>query len=240
MRWKDQPILLALLACLSLSGIGHAGAVQDNQLTKTERDAGWQLIFNGRNLDGWMTSDSKPSRRKVEDGAINPHRCGAYMMVHKRTWEDFHLRLDFKISPRCNSGIFFRTSTLKKKQGRDVGFNGLEIAIDDTQTAGFHDTGALYDLIKPTKNAMKPVGQWNHLELICRGQSVRAVVNGTRVLEGDLGRFTKPNLRPDGSRHKFPFAYSAHPRRGYIGLQDHGADCWFKNIKLLDLKKPRR
>ncbi len=240
MRCKDRLTLLALLACLSLISTGRAAAPQDNQLTGAERDAGWRLLFNGRNLDGWMTSDGKPSRRKVRDGTINPHRCGAYMMVHKQMWENFHLKLDFRISPRCNSGIFFRTWTLKRMPGRDVGFNGLEIAIDDTKTAGYHDTGALYDLIKPTRNAMKPTGQWNHLELTCQGQSIRVVLNGTRVLDGDLGQFTKPNLRPDGSRHKFPFAYSAHPRRGYIGLQDHGADCWFKNIKLRDLKKPRQ
>lgn len=213
----------------------------DNRLTTAERDAGWKLLFDGKSFDGWMTSDSKPSRRPIEQSAINPHRCGAYMMVHKQMWTDFRLKLDFKISPKCNSGIFFRTWTLKKIGGNDVGFNGLEIAIDDTRTAGYHDTGALYDLVKPSRNAMKPAGEWNHMELTCRGQLVRVVVNGIEVQKTDLGRFDKKNVRPDGTPHKFPFAFKDHPRRGYIGLQDHGSDCWFKNIKLLDLsKRPKR
>jgi len=222
--------LLILVCCTASS------SAADNQLSQVERDAGWILLFNGRNHDGWMTSDSQASRRPIEQASINPHRCGAYMMVHKQKWKDFVLKLDFKISPKCNSGIFFRTWTLKKQTGRDVGFNGLEIAIDDTTTDGYHDTGALYDLVRPSRNAMKPVGQWNRLELTCRGQQVTVVFNGQKVLSTDLDRFQRKNLRPDGTRHKFPFAYKDHPREGYIGLQDHGADCWYKNIKLRVLK----
>ena len=48
----------------------------------------------------------------------------------------------------------------------------------------------------------------------------------------DLDEWTEPNKRPDGSTHKFDVAYKDHPRTGYIGLQDHGSDCWYKNIKL--------
>jgi hypothetical protein len=52
----------------------------------------------------------------------------------------------------------------------------------------------------------------------------------------DVDQWTKPNLRPDGTQHKFDIAYKDHPRSGYIGLQDHGAPCWFKNIKIKPLK----
>ena len=58
------------------------------------------------------------------------------------------------------------------------------------------------------------------------------VLNGEGVTVADLSQFTEPNKRPDGSAHKFDVAYKDHPRRGYIGLQDHGSPCWFKNIKL--------
>ena len=114
-----------------------------------------------------------------------------------------------------------------------MGFNGIEIAIDDTATAGFHDTGALYDLAKPTRNAMKPIGEWNHLVATCRGSVMTVNLNGEEVNRVDLARFTEANKRPDGSPHKFDIAYKDHPRQGYIGLQDHGQNCWFKNIKLL-------
>ena len=207
----------------------------DNELTDAEKQAGWLLLFDGRSLDGWMTSSRQPSRRPVEDGCINPHRCGGYMMVHEKMWEDFVLALDFKISKGCNSGIFVRTASLTPRPGKDVGFNGLEVAIDDTPGAGYHDTGAVYDLAKPSKNAMKPVGQWNHIVITCRQSVITVELNGEKVTRMDLDQFTEPNKRPDGSGHKFDIAYKDHPRKGYIGLQDHGQDCWFKNIKILPL-----
>jgi hypothetical protein len=207
----------------------------DNTLTDAERAAGWLLLFDGRTHAGWMNSDRTAPRTPVEDGTLNPHRAGHYMLVHTQQWTDFVLALDFKISPRCNSGIFVRTASLTPRPGKDVGFNGLEIAIDDTTTAGFHDTGALYDLVRPSKNAMRPVGEWNHIDITSRTNTLAVVLNGERVTHADLGQFKEPFLRPDGSRHKFDVAFRDHPRTGYIGLQDHGSPCWFKNIKLRPL-----
>ncbi|MFH1267004.1 MAG: DUF1080 domain-containing protein, partial [Planctomycetota bacterium] len=155
----------------------------DNQLTDAEREEGWILLFDGRTLDGWMTSSEKPSLRPVEEHCINPHRCGGYMMIHKRPWANFVLQLDFRISPGCNSGIFFRTWPLEPRPGKDVGYNGLEMAVDDTSGAGYHDTGAIYDLVKPTKNALKPAGQWNHVVITCDKNRIRIELNGVQVLK---------------------------------------------------------
>jgi hypothetical protein len=219
-----------ILVVLLLSA--PAAWAADNQLTEAEREDGWILLFDGQTLDGWVTSSEKPSLRPVEDRCINPHRCGGYMMIHKQPWTDFILKLDFRISPGCNSGIFFRTWPLTPRPGRDVGYNGLEMAIDDTPGAGYHDTGAIYDLVKPLKNAMKPAGHWNHVVITCNDNRIRIELNGERVTEMDLDHWTESFVRPDGTRHKFDVAWKDHPRKGYIGLQDHGKDCWFKNIKL--------
>jgi hypothetical protein len=226
--------LASCLVCCAL--YAPLAAAADNQLTQAEKDAGWVLLFDGHSLDGWKQNTGKPSAKPVEDGAINPHGAGAYMLIHEQDWDNFVLSLDFKISPRCNSGIFFRTFPLEPRPGKDVGFNGMEIAIDDTTTAGYHDTGAIYDLVAPSKNAMRPAGEWNHLTLTCDDNLVTIEVNGEVVTEMDLDQWTEPNKRPDGSDHKFDVAYRDHPRHGYIGLQDHGADCWYKNIKLRPLK----
>jgi hypothetical protein len=220
-----------LLAVLLAS---PAGA--DNALTEKEKDDGWILLFDGKTLDGWMTSSGKPSRTPVEDGSINPHKCGGYMMVHKEKWENFMLSLDFKISKGCNSGVFVRTYSLKPRPGKDVGFNGIEVQILDSKGAGYYDTGAIYDLVKPAKNAMKPVGEWNHMLIRCDKNLIEVELNGEKVTSMDLDEWTKPNLRPDGTPHKFDIAYKDHPRKGYIGLQDHGSPCWFKNIKIKPLK----
>jgi hypothetical protein len=224
---------IAAVGTLLLSTLAATAA--DNELTPKEKAEGWLLLFDGHTLSGWQTSSQRPSKTPVEQGSINPHGCGGYMMIHDKEWGNFVLALDFKISTGCNSGVFVRTSPLKPRPGKDVGFNGIEVQILDSTTAGYHDTGAIYDLVKPTRNAMKPVGEWNHMVITCNRNILEVELNGAKVSRMDLDEWKEPNKRPDGTGHKFDVAYKDHPRQGYIGLQDHGAACWFKNIKLKPL-----
>ena len=69
---------LALLFLLA----GSVAAAADNQLSEAEKQQGWILLFDGKTLDGWVTSENKPSQRPVEAGSINPHKSGHYMMIH--------------------------------------------------------------------------------------------------------------------------------------------------------------
>jgi hypothetical protein len=224
-------LLLALFSSMACT----IAVAEDNVLSESEKKAGWVLLFDGKTTHGWQSIKKEPvPDRHVQEGALNPHPCN-YMLIHEKEWGDFVLSLDFKISAKCNSGIFFRTSPLEPRPGKDVGFNGLEIAIDDTQGAGFHDTGAIYDLVRPSKNAMKPVGEWNRIVLTCQANRITVQVNGEEITTMDLDEWSEKNKRPDGSAHKFDTVYKEHPRKGYIGLQDHGSDCWFKNIKLKPL-----
>jgi lysophospholipase L1-like esterase len=242
---RATTLSLAILVFAVAAALAAAGApitAADNELTGEERAAGWKLLFDGNTLDGWKTSALKPSKRAVEDACLNPHGCGDYMLVHETEWSDFVLAIDFKISKGCNSGVFFRTSPLTPRPGLDVGYNGIEIAIDDTAGAGFHDTGALYDLVKPSRNAMRlrggeRHGEWNHLVLTCERNRIAVELNGETVTRMDLEEWKEPNRRPDGTEHKFDVAYRDHPRKGFVGLQDHGADCWFKNLKLKPLRR---
>ena len=231
-------LLIAAFSLVRTNGLAAGtAAAPDNTLTRSEKRNGWLLLFDGQTHAGWMNSDRTAPRTPVQDGTLNPHKAGHYMLVHTQQWENFALSLDFKISKGCNSGVFVRTASLMPRPGKDVGFNGIEIAIDDTHEAGFVDTGAVYDLSKPTRNAMRPVGEWNHIEITCRNTLIEVVLNGEKVNSLDLAGFTEPNKRPDGSAHKFDVVYRDHPKRGYIGLQDHGSPCWFKNIKLKPLTR---
>jgi len=234
--WSRRPIaaILSFLAFMTAPAWTTAG---DNNLSDEEKKEGWVLLFDGKSLEGWKTSSERPSRVPVEEGSINPHGCGGDMMIHEKTWSDFELALDFKISKGCNSGIFIRTYPLTPRPGKDVGFNGIEVAIDDTTTVGYHDTGAIYDLVKPSRNAMKRPGQWNHMVITCDGTKLAVTVNGEPVTRMNLDEWTMPNRRPDGSEHKFDIAYKGHPRFGYIGLQDHGSACWYKNIKIKPIER---
>lgn len=228
-------VTLSPLLAVVLAALASAPAPGDNQLTPAEAAAGWILLFDGKGLDGWMTNSGAPSRTPVQHGCINPHGSGGYMLVHKQPRGDFVLALDFKISRGCNSGVFIRVGSLTPRPGKDVGYNGIEVAIDDTPGAGYHDTGAIYDLVKPSSARALPAGRWNHLDVTCRGPEIQVELNGAVVSRMNLDDWTTPGRRTDGSSHKFDIAYKDHPRSGYLGLQDHGADCWFKNIKLKPL-----
>ena len=228
---KHTVTLLAMLCFTTTLALAA-----DNELTEKEQKEGWILLFDGKTLDGWKTNEMKPSKTPVEDACINPYKCGGYLMVHEKQWGDFVLRIDFKISEKCNSGIFLRTYPLHGVGGKSVGYNGLEMQILDSGTKGYQDTGALYDLVRPNVNAMKPVGEWNHAEIVCKANIVVIKLNGEQVASMDLDEWTEPNKRPDGTEHKFPTAWKDHPREGYIGLQDHGHPVWFKNIKLKPLE----
>src|SRR5258708_6291914 len=222
---------LLLLHLLTVANVCCAESAL-NSLTEKEQQAGWKLLFDGRTTKGWMTVTGEHlPERHLQDGSLNPHPCD-YMLVYDSQLETYVLALDFKITAHCNSGIFVRTMPLTRRGGKDVGYNGIEIAIDDTKSAGYVDTGAFYDLVKPRKNAMKPVGEWNHIVITSDRNRMSVMLNGEPVSQIDLDEWRKPNKRPEGSAHKFDVAYKDHPRKGYIGLQDHGSDCWFRNIKL--------
>jgi hypothetical protein len=234
MRRRSVLLLFALLAAAPALPARSAESAQ-NELTPAEKAAGWELLFDGKTTAGWMSPKRKPLPiSHVQEGALNPHPCD-YMLVHEKPLGDYELALEFKISPKCNSGIFVRTFPLEPRPGKDVGFNGIEIAIDDTTTADFHDTGALYDLVRPSENAMKPVGEWNQALITSRGPNLEVAINGRAVSRIDFDQWPEANRRPDGSMHKFDVAYKNHPRQGYLGLQDHGSDCWYRNIKLRSL-----
>ncbi|MEI7921610.1 MAG: DUF1080 domain-containing protein [Planctomycetota bacterium] len=228
-------MLHRFLALLILTIWGPSLIAQENLLTDQEKTDGWILLFDGKSTRGWISPKQKPlPASHVQQGALNPHPCD-YMLVYEKPLENFVLAMDFKITEKCNSGLFLRTMPLQPRPGKDVGFNGIEVAIDATPGPGFHTTGAIYDLVPTQIDAMKPIGEWNHIEITSNGSLIQVVVNGKLVSKIDLDQWKEVNKRPDGSAHKFDIAYKNHPRKGYIGLQDHGSNCWYRNIKLKPL-----
>jgi hypothetical protein len=134
------------------------------------------------------------------------------------------------MSPDCNSGIFVRTGDLE-----DPVYSGIEVQILSDTKPSMHGFGAIYDLVAPSKDATRGADQWNTVEIRCQGPVIEVNVNGEKVASIDCDQWDQPGRRPDGSRHKFGKAIKEFPREGYIGLQDHGHDVWFKNIKLRKL-----
>lgn len=212
-------------AIAGLVGMALAGALA------AAADEDFRAIFDGKSPSGWRTNTGNPLPEKnVQDDGLNPHGSGGYIVMHERKHGDFVLDFDYKLSKGCNSGVFVRVGDPK-----DPVNTGLEIALDDTAGTGLHDPGAFYDLVAPKDNAQKPAGEWNHMTVDAKGPHISVTLNGRLVSEIDLDQFKEPGKRPDGSAHKFgQVVIKDLARSGYLGFQDHGQDCWFKNVKIKD------
>lgn len=207
----------------------------DNELTPEERAEGWILLFNGEDLNDWMTNREKPSRTEPENGAFNVRRCGGYLLLHKDQFSDYVLSFDYKPAPGANSGVFLRQYPLDPPDGLMIYECGIEVQILDALEEPMHNTGAIYDLVPAAVDARDPDSEWEHMEITVDGPNITVVVNGQQTATINLDEFTEKNKRPDGTEHKFNVAFKDHPRKGYIGFQDHGDDIWFKNVKLKPL-----
>ena len=192
----------------------------------------FKVVFDGTSGTGWILCDGKPlPKANVQTEGLNPHGTGSYLVVHETKFSNFVLDFDYKLSKGCNSGVFIRVSDLKNPV-----YTGIEVALDDTTGNGLHDSGALYDLVAPKVNAQKPAGEWNHMTVTAQGAKLCVVLNGTEVSTLNLDEWMEPGKRPDGSNHKFnDVAIGKLARAGYFGFQDHGSDCWFKNVKIKEL-----
>jgi hypothetical protein len=207
---------LAILASLTIASVACAQAPKPIYSGPADL-AHWQI-----NPEGVV-----PAANAQAEG-LNPHGSGGYIVMYEATAKDFELDFDYKLSKGCNSGVFIRVG-----KPADPVMTGLEIAIDDTTGHGLHDTGAIYDLVAPSVNAQKPAGEWNHMTVLAKGPIVTVTVNGKKVATLDHDQFAKPGERPDGSRHKFgDVVIKDLNQKGYFGFQDHGQDCWYKNVKL--------
>lgn len=208
---------LLLVACLSISTLAWG---QDQIKT---------LYAGPADASNWVTNHGNPlPEANAQADGLNPHGSGGYIVMYKEPAHDLVLDFEYKLSPGCNSGVFLRVGNPE-----DPVMTGLEIAIDDTTGAGYHDTGAIYDLVKPSTNAQKPAGQWNHMTITARGPIVTVAVNGKEVSRLDHSEFKAPGKRPDGSDHKFSkVAISDLNQKGFFGFQDHGQDSWYRDVKV--------
>jgi len=223
-----QCILAAVLAGTSLPACNQA----------TVEEEGFTSLFNGRDLSGWLTGPD--NAWVVQDGVIALERefdgreHNLDYLWTKETYGNFILELEFKTGERANSGIFLRTPDLKNPV-----YTGLEVQVSnsygrDRLTRG-GTAGALYDCLAPTKNAVKRPGQWNHYRITCRDNLIQVELNGEKVIDMDLDRWTEPRRNPDGSTNKFPRPIKDFARKGHIGLQDHGRPVWYRNIRVMRL-----
>ncbi|MCP4782559.1 MAG: DUF1080 domain-containing protein [Fuerstiella sp.] len=210
---------------------------------KVQAEKGWRSLFNGVDLTGWDFRDMKGGTPAsdtwaAEDGTLT--RKGNAYISTKEKFGDFVLDMEFKVGARTNSGIFIRYEPKYSAGLRKYWTNGaLEIQLLDSfgkTEPGRHDCCSLYDLVAPSTNPMKKPGEWNRVTITARGSNITIVLNNKTVVNADLDEWSEAKKNPDGTPNKYEKPIKDAPREGYIVLQDHPGDIWFRNINILPLR----
>jgi hypothetical protein len=204
-----------------------------------------RVLFDGKSLDAF---EYAPGSWEIEkDGSVvcrmektkdkkgNERIRGMGYLWTKDEFSDFELSVEYKLSPGANSGIFYRSD-----KNNPVN-RGLEIQLMDNE--GFQKkankvlpprklNASFYDGVAPKGDYSKPVGQWNHSRLICKGPEVAFHLNGKLAFKINLDDWKEAGKNPDGSVNKFKTALNDLSRKGRIGFQNHGQVVWFRKISI--------
>ena len=235
----------------------------DNKLSTSEREEGWELLFDGETLNGWHAyGDTSNHPWRVEDGTLTTPGEGTESkgdIITDDQYENFILTCDWKISKGANSGIFY--NVVESPMYETVLETGPEYQIiddiyfpemEDYELKDWQKLGAHYAMHAPDedKKIVKEPGKWNSSKIVFDNGHVEYWLNGEKINEWEawtdewFARKGKPDEK--GTLQAIFAGYGDYrttdwglARSGHIGLQDHGYQVSFKNIKLKELpRKP--
>lgn len=236
-----QTIILIAIISTAIFISAYTYIAIDNQLTQTEKKQGWKLLFDGKTQNGWRYYKNEPSKSwEVVDGALHSKgSAGNYGSINadlmtKDQYENFELSIDWKISSKGNSGILYlvteeyKTSYLSGPEYQIIDDLNFPEKIEDWQK-----TGANYAMNPAPTAAPNPVGQWNTAKIIVNKGHVEHWLNGKKIVDYQIGSEDWKKNKMNG-KWKDAEGYG-RAKKGYIALQDHGSEAWFKNIKIRPL-----
>lgn len=210
------------------------------KLSTEEMEAGWQLLFNGLDASAWRgyNRDTLPGSWMIEDGHLVCRKLATDRgdIISKEKYQDFELVLEVMYFDTGNSGVFHR---VEEVTGQPMWTSAPEYQLlDNTAYASMfgdqfpsHGVGECYELYAAEKDYSHPLGEWNKVKIISLGNHVQYWLNGFLTVSFEISspdweaRVAKSKFSPYQSR----FGKSA---MGHIGLQNHGQDVRFKNIKI--------
>jgi len=221
-------------------------------------DEGWVTIFDGKSTEGWRgyNRDVLPSAWTIEDGALKINGSGAGEagakdggdVIYDAKYKNFELELEWKVAKGSNSGIFYLAQEIP---GEPIYISAPEYQVLDNDNHpdaklgedGNRMSASLYDMIPAKPQNAKPVGEWNKAKIMVYKGTVVHYQNDKKVLEYHLWTKKWQDLLDASkfSKEAWPVAYElllnagGPDREGYIGLQDHGDDTWFRNIRVKEL-----
>lgn len=215
----------------------------------------WVSLFDGESLGSWRgyCQESVPKKWVAENGMLRFKDDGTHTMngegggdlITRHKYENFEFTLEWRISEGGNSGVLYLAQELCGADGeKDLPIyrSAPEMQLLDNERhpdakLGTNDNrkaGSLYDLIPASPQNTKPAGQWNKMTLKIDNNHVTHSMNGEAVVKYTLGSKEWKAMCAD-SKFKTWTEFINTAKKGHIGLQDHGDDVWFKNIKIREL-----
>jgi len=240
--------VLAIAASFVSCGSGKVKKSAEKKSTEAEV---WTFLFDGTTTQGWRNYNQPifPTQGwEIVDGTLHCISSGRGEagggggdILYDKKFSNFHLKLEWKISEGGNSGIFYLA-----QESPDLDYiwkSAPEMQVLDNERHpdaeagkdGNRKAGSLYDLIPAVPQNAKPAGEWNTAEIKVYKGSVWHMQNGETVLEYHLWT---PEWNALVAGSKFPALnpnWANVAAEGYIGLQDHGDDVWYRNVQIREL-----
>ena len=204
---------------------------------------GWTYLFDGTSTEGWRgyNKGTFPSEGWIIEDETLRHVAGAGGgdIIYDRKFSNFELSFEWKISDGGNSGVFILAQEIPEQA---IYMSAPEFQILDNDkhpdaklgVNGNRTATSLYDMIPANPQNTKPAGEWNSAGIIVNNGKVSYMSNGETVVEFTIWTDEWYAMVANSKFKDWPnFVNPA--KEGYIGLQDHGDDVWFRNIKIKEL-----
>ena len=247
-------IVLFAFACLFISCDSNQISMKSTNNSEASDDSGWITLFDGKTTNGWHSygKDHVGSAWKVENGTLHldaaskkDSKAEGGDMVTNDEYENFDFKIEWKISPKGNSGIIFFVKDDASKYSNTYN-TGPEMQVLDNGSPTVlghpdgrlysHRAGDLYDLLA-SKEAAKPTGEWNQAEIIANKGKLDFYLNGVHTLSTTMWNDTWRKMIAISK-----FKNTANDmkdfgtfKKGKIALQDHGDEVWYRNIRIKKL-----
>lgn len=193
-----------------------------------DAEQGFESVFNGKDLSGWA---GPVENYEVVDGAIQCKAGQGGTLFTEAEYEDFVVRLEFKLPEGGNNGLAIRYPG--KGNAAYDGMCELQV-LDDTaeKYASLDDRqfhGGAYGLAAAHRGYLRPTGQWNYQETTVKGSTIKVELNGTVILDTDLSKVNVKTI----------MAGTPHPgiglKAGHFGFAGHNDPVAFRNIAIKKL-----
>lgn len=242
---KIRLVILSLFITCGMYAQTSSSSSRPNTLSSKEKQEGWKLLFDGTTKNGWHVFNNRTDGAawKVEQGILyldpkakGPNGEGGGDIITVDSFENFHLKLEWKIDSGGNSGVVIQA--IEDPKYRWPWLTGPEIQIVDNNAnpdakIKKHRTSDLYDLISASPETSKRAGEWNQMEVMQNNGKLEVLLNGTKVLSATQWDDNWSKLVSE-SKFKSMADFGKY-RKGKIALQDHGDRVWFRNVMIKSL-----